>query len=188
MPAGATGAISNLDPPSLPQVGRGRRRQRRRGTEGDAFGGSVRTSSMLLGLLAIVVVGSVLAAGTVHVEVLLAVAPFALATGVLLLYRERELSVPRPAWVLFGLAAYCVLQAIPLPLPITRLLNPAGAAIWIETLTTLGESPRVVSLSLDPGASLVEALKWLCYGSVMARCSWLPRTSRAAEASAGSRA
>jgi tetratricopeptide (TPR) repeat protein len=47
---------------------------------------------------------------------------------------------------------------------VVRLLSPAGAATWSRALASIGASTSWLSLSLDPGASLLEAVKWFCYG------------------------
>ena len=119
-------------------------------------------------LLALTIVLSVLALGTVHVSVLLFVAPLAVASGGFAFRRERwdPSAIPPPAWVAFGLSAYSAAQALPLPLPALRWLSPASASLWTSALASLGSPQSWASLSLDPAASVVEALKWFCYGAV----------------------
>lgn len=154
----------------------GRRRRRRdRGAAAAAELARKSVSLTVFGLLGLSVVGSVLAAGTVHVSVLLVIAPLALAAGVFAWLRDPDAVVPAPALLLLALAGYSALQAAPLPLGVVRWLHPEGAAIWEQTFATLGVSPSLASLSLDPGASLVEALKWSCYGSVFAAAAYLGR-------------
>lgn len=117
----------------------------------------------LLALLSLAVIGSVLAIGAVHTPVLIALAVVVTtSTGVAL--RRRRTRWPLPAWILLGLAAYSVFQALPLPAALTGALAPKNAEVWARALAPLGEAgPHWVSLSVDPGASLVEALKWLTY-------------------------
>ncbi len=179
--ASAEASLPSSSPssPSSPgQTGRLARRRRNRTGSGEALG--ARTSTGVFALLGITVLASVIAAGTVHVEVLLAVAPFALAAGVMTWFREPNGRVPKPAWVLFALSGYSAFQSLPLPIQLLRSLHPAGAAIWTETFATLGQPLVWASLSLDPGASLVEALKWCCYGCafVAAACVGRKRDTR----------
>ncbi len=124
-------------------------------------------------------VGSVLALGAVHLPVLVVVAALSFGAAAVALYhqaleprgthhgRPRGLSVPLPALVCAGLAAYTLLQALPLPIRTLELLAPSTADVWERCLLPFGEAgPRWASLSLDPGASLVEALKWATYAAV----------------------
>lgn len=121
-------------------------------------------------LLAATIVLSMLAVGSVHVPVLLVVCPLALATGVAALLRRTAGTppLPVPALITAALSAYCVLQAVPLPAALTRALSPQNAEVWQGALALLGPgaSARWISISLDPGASLVEALKWAAYAAV----------------------
>ncbi len=120
-------------------------------------------------LLAFSVIGSVLAIGSVHVPVLMIVACVAVPAGVLTLWADsREQSgIPAPALVFAALAVYTVLQAIPMPLPWLAHLDPVTAAVWRRSSTLVREAaPRVGTLSLDPGASWVEALKWCTYSAI----------------------
>src|SRR5580704_245637 len=127
-------------------------------------------------LLAITVTGSVLAIGTVHLYVLAAVAALAFAAAAIAFRRCAEtrtgIRVPLPA-LLFGiLALYTLLQAVPMPMGWLRALAPANADVWERCLLPFGEAgPRWASLSLDPGASVVEALKWTMYAAVFATAS-----------------
>lgn len=150
---------------SLGALPRRRRRREPRARGGDAFG-RVSASSLAYALLAVTVLGSVMALGTVHVTVLLVIAPLAIASAVVTLRRNADSALPRPALILFALAAYSAFQALPLPMGLVQGLHPTGASLWQETYVALGATRAWASLSLDPGASLVEALKWCCYGSV----------------------
>ncbi len=128
-------------------------------------------SALTSRLLSAIVVGSVLAIGTVHVRVLLMVATVTFATLALAFsrssgYRAR-LALPWPAAVCFALAAYCLLQAAPMPIAWLRTIAPANADVWDRCLLPFGEQgPSWAPVSLDPGASLVEALKWATYAAV----------------------
>lgn len=116
-------------------------------------------------LLALVVVGSVLAIGTVHPLALFAVSALALLGATLEILALR--SVPWPAVVLAGLGLFSALQAIPLPAGWTSRALPVSAEIWSHCLVPFGEPALTrFPLSLDAGASLAEALKWVTYASV----------------------
>ena len=125
------------------------------------------------GMLALVVAGSLLAIGCVHFFPLLAVATLTFATALETLRRTRAwqapIVVPLPALVCFALAGYTLLQACPLPMAWLRSVAPSTADVWDRCLLPFGEpGPRWASLSLDPGASVVEALKLGVYGAVFA--------------------
>jgi hypothetical protein len=65
------------------------------------------------------------------------------------------------------LAVFCLLQAIPLPFAWLQKIAPANADIWARALMPLGEAgPGFASISLDPGASVVEGLKWASYAAL----------------------
>jgi tetratricopeptide (TPR) repeat protein len=116
-------------------------------------------------ILGIVVVGSALAIGTVHIPVLIAVSTFALVGGTLAAMALR--SVPIPAIVLAVLGLFSALQALPLPAGLVTRLSPVSASVWLRCLIPFGEAaPTRFPLSLDAGASLAEALKWLTYAAV----------------------
>lgn len=127
-------------------------------------------AAVLWGLPALVV-GSVLAVGTVHVPVLVVVSLLALPLGALCLWSEARHGhrVPLAVAVLMGLSLYSVLQAMPLRFSWLEAVAPSSANVWRGARELLGEPVRgSASVSLDPGASLVEALKWLTYASVAA--------------------
>ena len=130
-------------------------------------------------LLVLAVVGSVLAIGAVHTGVLLLVAATVLAALSLEIYAglaspgARRPVLSLPACILGALALYCLLQALPLPFALLRLIAPANADVWARALLPFGEvdPPRWASLSLDPGASMVEALRWATYAAVFVTAS-----------------
>ncbi len=128
-------------------------------------------------LLALLVIGAVLAIGGVHpvvLSVLGAVASAALFVAFGMRAERRRLPLGGPTLVLWGLAAFCVVQLIPLPLRVVELISPGAADVWARSLLPL-ELPaaRLVTLSLDPGATAIEAQKWWCYGAVFAASSVL---------------
>jgi hypothetical protein len=110
--------------------------------------------------LVIVVVASVLAIGTVHWQVLLCIAALASAGGVVGAMAFARL--PAPAIVLGALGLFSALQAVPLPAAWVLKISPASAHIWQRSLAPFGEQDLAhFPLSLDAGASVAEALKWL---------------------------
>ncbi len=116
-------------------------------------------------LLGIVVIGSALAIGTVHIPALLAVSALALLGATLEGFALRR--VPWPALVLAALGLFSALQAIPLPAAWVNLASPASADVWLRCLAPFGEPAlRRFPLSVDPSASIAEALKWLTYACV----------------------
>jgi hypothetical protein len=156
----------DAEPVSTRVHSRRRRRHRRKRIERPA---SVREIAKTEGLFLLVLVGSILPLGSIHVPVLLVV------SGVAMLALAREAfastktlaSVPGMAAVLIGLALYTVLQALPIPFFLLQRFSPVAADIWGHALEPLGGSaPRLASISLDPGASWVEALKWCLYAAV----------------------
>ncbi|HWZ88936.1 MAG TPA: O-antigen ligase family protein, partial [Polyangiaceae bacterium] len=113
----------------------------------------------------IVVIGSALAIGTVHIPALLAISALALVGGTLGAMAFRR--VPAPAIVLAVLGVLSALQAIPLPAGLVRRLSPISAEVWSRCLVPFGEGALTrFPLSLDGGASAIEALKWFTYAAV----------------------
>ncbi|WP_437607162.1 O-antigen ligase family protein [Sorangium sp. So ce834] len=123
-------------------------------------------------LLAAAIAGSVLAIGAVHTPTLALVSSITTIAAALslragALTEGRSLVRTLPVLTLLGLTAYTLLQAVPLPLAWLERLSPASADIWSRALMPLGEAaPRYASISLDPGATLVEAVKWLTYSGI----------------------
>jgi tetratricopeptide (TPR) repeat protein len=128
------------------------------------------------GLLAASVAGSVLAIGALHLPVLLTVAAFAFGAAAVALHKHAlgrdGLVLPVPALVCAALAGYTLLQAIPMPIRWLEVLAPASADVWQRSLLPFGSAgPRFASLSLDPGASMVEVLRWTTYAAVFTAAS-----------------
>lgn len=161
---------------STPSRPRGRRRRSRLGR----IRGTVqeRSALILTILLAMSVVGSLLAVGTVHVLSLLFVAPVTIAAGTVAIWVEDtpRRRFPAPAVILALLGLYSLLQSVPLPLAWVSALSPLAAQTWTDALR-LAEVPsgRWVSLSVEPGASRVEALKWLSYAALFVAAGRLSR-------------
>lgn len=148
-----------------------RRASRRSGSRPRSRGGFWRffrpsLSTAVAGLVALSVVLSALGIGAQQGGLLLAVAGLCLLAG--LLGAKHGAEVPREAWVFVALAAYCAFQAVPLPAGWVAVLSPGAHEVWSGALRAFREpGPRLMSLSLDPGASLVEALKWASYAGVL---------------------
>jgi len=128
------------------------------------------SSRLSEGLLVLLVCSSMAAIGAVHLPVLLLVAALAAVAFAVALWRPlRDLRMREvvPALIAFGLAAYTLLQAVPLPISVLTGLAPSSADVWKRCLLASGEGElRWGSISLDPGASVVEAVKWATYGAV----------------------
>lgn len=102
----------------------------------------------------------------------LVLVPCALLALIAGLFAAKRISVHPAGYVpvLFFLffAVYTGFQAVPLPFAWTQALSKSNAAIWATALAPFGEStPRWAALSADPGATLVEALRWLMYANLM---------------------
>ena len=110
-------------------------------------------------MLTVMVIGSVLAIGTVHFTVLAVVSAVAFAAAAVSLYRSARapqgLSIPLPALVFAALAGYTLLQAIPMPIGWLRIIAPANADVWdAQPRSRSASRPRRGRrISLDPGAS-----------------------------------
>lgn len=152
--------------PLLPKSTSRRRRKRRKQQLRPTAWRSVIASD---GLFILVLVGSVLPLGAVHNPVFLGVAVVTMLAALRML-----LGAPRPAIATVGLAAvlgclalYTALQAVPIPLGWLDGLSPTAAAVWRHVVEPPGlPIPRLASLSLDPGATWIEALKWWSYAAV----------------------
>jgi O-Antigen ligase len=139
-----------------PKAGRARRRRRSRFSE----------DKLRRILLTIVVGGSVLAFGAQHAAVTCLLALPCAALAVISVGRLERL--PAMLWLLLGLVVFTLLQVIPLPLAWLGVVAPHSADVW-SGLSALDGSQRVrASISLDPGASALEALRWGMYAAVLA--------------------
>lgn len=130
----------------------------------------IHDSRLIISLCGLVVMGSLLAVGTVHVTTIALFAPTAVLTGALAGWREgwKLKDLAPGVWILGLLALFTGFQSLPLPASWVLWVAPHNADIWMRALYAFGEpGPAWVSLSLDPGASLLEALKWLSYGAIV---------------------
>lgn len=149
----------------------GRRRRRRRSLGDATPAADAGTQVPAAVLLAIVVLGSVLAIGTVHLAALAVVSAVAFAAAGVALHRQAQAQqsvvLPLPVLIFAGLALFTLLQVVPLPMRWLEAIAPANADVWQRSVLPLGEgAPRWAPISLDPGASLVEVLKWTTYAAV----------------------
>src|SRR4051812_46027259 len=124
-----------------------------------------RTEMAMTGMLAATVVGSVLAIGAVHLPVLLACATVTVigVTLCCVLADSRDAyAVRSPAAIAaLLLSGYTALQAVPLPIRLLKAIAPRTADLWSRALLPFHEpGPRWASISLDPGASTIEVIKW----------------------------
>lgn len=124
-------------------------------------------------LLALSVVASAIALGSVHTTVLaLVAATAALATG--LLWFDGPPMEPRPAATMIVATAlllnlHTALQLVPLPHGLLAVLAPENADVWSRALTPLHEAgPSWAPLSLDPTATRVQLLRGVTYLVVFA--------------------
>ncbi|MEM9694073.1 MAG: hypothetical protein AAGA56_16110, partial [Myxococcota bacterium] len=125
----------------------------------------------------------ILALGGVYPAVQLGLAgaaslAFAMALG-LRHPRSEAIVVPGFSWVMFGLAGWSLLQAIPIPIAWLETIAPPNADVWARSRIPIGETPAFGSISLDPGASLREATRWGSYGGLIAAVACLAAYRRA---------
>jgi hypothetical protein len=119
-------------------------------------------------VLAAAVLGSAAAMGATHTAVLLVVTA-ALAVASWLTWRGAEPMRPRPAatilfWTCALLTAWTVVQVIPMPIGVLRIIDPQAADAWSRALLPLHEAgPSWATLSLDPLATRVEVVRGVAY-------------------------
>lgn len=157
-------------PPAPSAAAVQKRRRQRAPVRGRGSGTS--TERWLAYGLILLIPGTALAVGTVHVEVLLVAAAISIVAGLLALRARTPLRIQSPmraaVWVAIVLIGWTVVQAMPLPLSWVRWIAPANGDVWFHALDALGQPPpKWASLSLDPGASWTEALKGVSYLCVM---------------------
>lgn len=113
---------------------------------------------------AVLLTVSTLALGSVHWQVLAAVA---LALGGLLIVARSafRLRIEAGAWLLLGLSGFTWLQCLPLPPAVVALLSPATHEIWNDAYALSGARLPWIPLSIEPEDTRVEALKWLTYAA-----------------------
>ncbi len=147
-----------------------KRRARRRALSGDL---SSREDWRLEATVALIVVGSVLAIGSVHIASLCVVA--AVSSLALIALGSRKLPLMPASILACFLGAYCFCVSLPIPLDWLRRFAPANAEVWERMLLMRAPLPAHASLSVDPLASRVEGLKWLTYAVVFELAARLGR-------------
>lgn len=115
--------------------------------------------------LSAAILGVTLSGGGVHTPILIGVSLLLCAAAFAV---WRSLVITRFTWVLLGLCGVTLLQVVPLPIGLLGALAPNTAYVWSRTGSVLDEPVRWAPLSLAPGASLVEALKFASYALVAA--------------------
>lgn len=135
-----------------------------------------RRERILAATLTSVVVLSAQAVGTVH-PITLVVMSLLAAGGLWLASRTGRASdrvgLGVPVVVMAVLIVLCLVQAAPIPLSILERIAPGNADIWNRALTPLGGEVHWGHISLDPGATLREALKGVLYVAVFVTASRL---------------
>ena len=113
--------------------------------------------------LFLLVLGTPVAIGGVHKPTILVACILSCATFLSAWwYRGRQHQGLHITWfggVLLAAAGYTVLQMIPLPLPLLKLIAPATVEVLGISLAPLGGLPAYHPISLDPGSTLWETLK-----------------------------
>lgn len=136
------------------------------------------TTHWLLALLATSLCASVLALGGSRMGWMLASMPVPVVAALLGVRLAGRL--PPPALVMLALAGYCVLQALPFPFGVVAAIAPANAETWTRALEGFSDAaPAWISLSLDPGATWVEAFKWTLYAGLFAAAAHYAERARA---------
>ncbi|HMJ14470.1 MAG TPA: O-antigen ligase family protein, partial [Polyangiaceae bacterium] len=132
--------------------------------------------NILLGLLCLVVWGSLLAIGGVHLLSLLVVGAVATGGAAFAFASGCVTRVPPAAGIALALGVYTCIQALPMPLSWLAALSPIAADTWSRALLPFGEpAPAWATLSLVPRLSLVEALKWWTYACVFVLAAGVSR-------------
>lgn len=145
---------------------RRRRRDRGEGSELGSLGPTFeeRGSEVALGLA---LVFGVMAVGSVHVWTLCVLALLCGASALFAFRTPGGSRVPVASWICIALAAWSAVQATPLPMTLLDAIAPLNADVWHRSVEPAAlPPPSWVSISLDPGASLRESLRWASYGCV----------------------
>lgn len=169
--------IGSREPRERSGTGLPRKRVPRRISRAAASYESPKQVGLIAGLVGAAVAISVLAIGAVQPLWTIIVCILALAAGLASwFYAGPEERIPGTALICIGLAGFCLLQAMPLPLGVVRALSPVAGDIWARVSVPLSEvPPGWASLSLDPGATKLECLKWASYGAAFSACAWIAR-------------
>lgn len=152
---------------------RPRRRAKRRRTWSERLASravELPLERLTAGLMVASTAVAVLGIGGVHIETMCVIGVLAaalLGCAVLLGTDDGVLPLTGPAVLCWLLAGWSLVQLIPVPMGVLETIAPTNADIWARsTLPFGGQSPSFAPVSLDPGATTVEALRWLSYGAV----------------------
>lgn len=129
----------------------------------------------LLPLLFLTATASVLAIGSVHTPVLIAVSALsALSAAAAFTLPNPHRLQTLPILLLLALALLTLLQTVPIPIAWLERIAPTNADIWSRALLPLHQPPSAfATISLDPGASTREALKLATYATIFAASTQL---------------
>ncbi len=112
--------------------------------------------------------------GAQHTQVLVVATVLATVATFLLWVGSRPRCVRQSgallAWLALALTAFTLLQALPLPLEILRIVAPKSADIWERSLSPLKDAPTWGTLSIDPIATRIQALRGVLYLTMFLGC------------------
>jgi tetratricopeptide (TPR) repeat protein len=119
-------------------------------------------------LLVVSIIGSAVAAGTVHPRTLCVVSAILSLAATLAWSSGRPFRARPSATQLLaigsGLTLFTALQLVPIPLGLLAKIASTNASIWASCLSPLGEpGPSFAPISLDPMATRIELLKGVAY-------------------------
>lgn len=136
-----------------------------------------RASRALQWTIVFLLVGTVMPLGGLPLPVVVAAACIAAVAPWLLLRGAPESwrGPLGPAWCFALLALYSFVQSLPVPITLLSRLSPSAAGIWAHALDPVEGSRSWGALSLDPGASAVEAAKWATYAGCFVLASTMAR-------------
>ena len=159
------------------------KRRRRRNRSALALHAWTSDRVLTVGVVALVL-ASMLLVGAVHIPIILLLSLLSLPLGAAAFARlssEGRLGMSNPIWVLVGLAIFSVAQAVPMPDRISASLAPQSHAVWGACLRAFGEAgPSWHSLSIDTGATWIEASKWFAYAATFGAALTLALRGRGA--------
>lgn len=117
-----------------------------------------------------------LAVGGVHTPVIVGTS-IACAGALLWALRAGYFQAPLAGLLITALGLLALAQTVPLPAGLTSALSPTGAGVWqAASELSLGREASWIPLSIDPGASLLEAAKWLSAAVVFGLSAHVGRT------------
>ncbi len=125
-------------------------------------------------LAVVVIVFTPLCIGAQHTWVLLIATVLSVLSAALLWGSARPRAVRQSGsllvWLAVGLTAFTLLQAMPLPVPLLKAIAPKSADVWERALSPLREGVAWGTLSVDPIATRIQALRGVLYLSLLLSC------------------